>query len=61
MLTIQEKQKVLDILSEGLGIRNDIILARYLDRIHSTSEAVKKIESKLDDIERKLDRIIRSL
>lgn len=48
MLTLQEKNKIKAVLSEGLGIRRDINLAYFLNEIDETNGKIKKLESKLN-------------
>lgn len=61
MLTIQEKNKVLDVLSDGLMIRRDINLPFFLDSIADTKKSVKNIEKKLNDLEFKINQILHIL
>ena len=68
MLTIQEKNKIKDVISEGLGIRRDINFAYFLNAIDETNEKVKRLESQLNIIlnnqkilDHKLNKIIELL
>lgn len=68
MLTFDEKRKVREILSDGLGLKSNIRLAYYLDSVHDTKEDVQILKSKLDDllynqrvINDKLDKILTGL
>lgn len=68
MLTIQEKNKIKDVISEGLGIRRDINLAYFLNEIDEANEKVKRLESQLNIIlnnqkilDHKLNKIIELL
>lgn len=65
MLTQQEKAKVKDVLSDGLGINKNINLPYFLDAIDSTKDEVDEIKTQLSQIvynqraiEQKLDFII---
>lgn len=66
MLTPQEKIRIKEVLSQGLGINQNINFAYFLDAIHETNERTKEILSKIERIEynqrildNKLDMIIR--
>ena len=66
MLTPQEKKHIKEILSQGLGINQNINLAYFLNAIDQTDERTKEILSKIERIEynqrildNKLDMIIR--
>lgn len=68
MLTIDEKNKVKDVIQYGLGIRRDINLAYFLKAIEETNDDVKNLKSQIDRIiynqrilDDKLDKIIRML
>ncbi len=68
MLTLNEKNKVKDVIQYGLGIRRDINLAYFLNAIAATNDDVKNLKSQIDRIiynqrilDEKLDRIIRML
>ena len=68
MLTYDEKKKVKEVLSDGLGLNSNIRLAFYLDSINNTNETVQKLKLELSNvlhnqrvINDKLDRIIRSI
>lgn len=68
MLSKNEKDKVKDVLEEGLGIRRNLNLAYYLNAIDSTNENVEELQSQINQIihnqrrlDDKLDRIIRML
>lgn len=68
MLTLQEKNKIKDIISEGLGIRRDINFAYFLNEIDDTNDRIKRLESQLSIIisnqrilDEKLDHIINLL
>lgn len=50
MLTVQEKDKIKDVISEGLGIRRDINLSYFLNEIDETNEKVKRLESQFNII-----------
>lgn len=65
MLTLEEKRKIKDILSEGLGINRNINLAYFLTEIDETKKNVESLESKLNTviynqkiIDQKLDYIL---
>ena len=68
MLTIQEKQHIKDVLSQGLGINKNINLAYFLDAIDGTNQNVHEVMSRIERIEynqrilnEKMDMIIRFL
>lgn len=68
MLTSQEKEKIKDILSSGLGINRNINLAYFLTEIDDTAKKVNSLEFMLRDIQqnqknldRKFDMIINML
>ncbi len=68
MLTYDEKRKIQDILSDGLGINRNINLAYYLDSIQNTNLRIDDIESQLARVlsnqkilDKKLDFIINLL
>ena len=68
MLTLQEKNKIKDIISEGLGIRRDINFAYFLNEIDDTNDKIKRLESQMSIIisnqsilDEKLDHIINLL
>ncbi len=68
MLTLEEKRKIKDILSEGLGINRNINLAYFLTEIDQTKKNVESLESKLNKviynqkiIDQKLDYILNEL
>ena len=50
MLTIAEKDKIKDILSDGLKINRNINFPYYLDSIIYIRESIKKLDSKLSEI-----------
>jgi hypothetical protein len=65
MLTLQEKNKIKDVLGDGLGINRDINLAFFLNKIEETSEATEEMKTQINQIlrnqqilDQKLDRII---
>ena len=65
MLTSQEKKRIKEILSQGLGINPNINLAYFLDAVDETDKRTKEIMSRLERIEynqraidNKLDMII---
>ena len=66
MLTLQEKKHIKEILSQGLGINQNINFAYFLNSIDQTDKTTKEILSKIERIEynqkildNKLDMIIR--
>lgn len=68
MLTLAEKNKVKDVLAEGLNIRRDINLAFFLDSINNTNQKVNEMNSKINQIlsnqrylDQKLDIIVSRL
>lgn len=68
MLTLEEKRKIKDILSEGLGINRNINLSYFLTEIDQTKKNVESLESKLNviihnqkTIDQKLDYILNEL
>ena len=64
MLTIQEKNKIKDVISEGLGIRRDINFAYFLNEIDETNEKVKRLNIILNNqkiLDHKLNKIIELL
>lgn len=65
MLTLEEKNKIKDVLSDGLGINRNINLAFFLKKIVETSDATEEMKTQMDQIiryqqnlDRKLDYII---
>lgn len=65
MLTPNEKNKIKDVISEGLNINPNINFPYFLNAIGDTNDKVKELDSRIqqvvnnqDRIERKLDRII---
>ena len=68
MLSIEEKEKIKDILSDGLKINKNIYLPYFLDAIQNTNLKVENIQTQLNQIvynqrilEKKLDMIINLL
>ena len=66
MLTAEEKRHVKEILSQGLGINQNINFAYFLNAINETNEKTKELLSRIERIEynqriidNKLDMIIR--
>ena len=66
MLTQQEKKHIKEILSQGLGLNQNINFAYFLNAIDETDERTKEILSRIERIEynqrmidNKLDMIIR--
>ena len=50
MLSINEKRKIKEVLSEGLNIRADINFPFYLDAINESSNKIKNLESNINTI-----------
>lgn len=48
MLTLQEKKHIKEILSQGLGINQNINFAYFLNAIDQTDERTKEILSKIE-------------
>lgn len=61
MLTREDLNKIRAILSEGLGIRDDINFAYYLDAIDATNKKLDYIDDRLDDLEAMISEIIDTL
>lgn len=68
MLTLQEKQRIKEILKDGLRINPNINFPYFLDAIDQTKRDVQTIKSQLDVIqynqriiEAKLDRILEKI
>lgn len=66
MLTPQEKKRIKEILSQGLGLNQNINFAYFLNAIDETDDRTKEILSRIERLEYnqriiddKLDRIIR--
>lgn len=66
MLTVQEKRHIKEILSQGLGINQNINFVYFLNAIDETNQRTKEILSKIERLEynqrlldSKLDMIIR--
>lgn len=68
MLTIAEKNKIKEILAEGLNINKNINFPYFLDCIQQTSKDVKNLESRINQIlyqqkilEQKIDMLINAI
>lgn len=61
MLTREDLNKIRAILSEGLGIREDVNLAYYLDAIDETNQKLDYIDNRLDELEDLITGIIDTL
>ncbi len=68
MLNNNEKNKIKDVLEDGLGIRRNINLSYYLNAINSTDENIERLQSQINQIihnqkvlDYKLDKIITML